>query len=115
MSAATEHVEHAGHGHNTDEHDPHHTPSDRYFIKVALFLAILTAAETATYWVPLGVFATPSLLLMMVIKFWIIIRIFMHLKYDSKIFGTMFYIGLGLAVFVFCVFLFTFQFFEKFW
>jgi hypothetical protein len=39
----------------------------------------------------------------------------MHLKYDSKIFGLMFYIGLGLAVAVYCVFLFTFQFFEKPW
>ena len=115
MSATTEHVDHEHHGHSVDEADPHHTPSDRYFIKVAIFLAILTAAETATYWVPLGAFATPSLLLMMAIKFFVIILVFMHLKYDSKIFGTMFYIGLGLAIFVYCVFLFTFQFFEKPW
>lgn len=113
MSAVTEHVDHEHHGHSTDEADPHHVPSDRYFIKVALFLAVLTAAETATYWVDLGSIATPSLLLMMAIKFWVIIRIFMHLKFDSALFGLMFYIGLGLAIAVYCVYLFTFQFFAR--
>jgi cytochrome c oxidase subunit IV len=110
MSAATEH-------HNVEPavaaHDGHHTPSDQHFIKVALFLAALTAAETATYWVDLGAFATPALIIMMSIKFWIIIRVFMHLKYDSKLFGAMFYIGLGLAVFVYFVYLSTFQFFAR--
>jgi|JI10StandDraft_1071094.scaffolds.fasta_scaffold833985_2 cytochrome c oxidase subunit IV len=115
MSAVTEHAEHEHHGHSVDEADPHHTPSDRQFIKVALFLAVLTAAETATYWIDLGWIATPSLLVMMAVKFFVIILVFMHLKYDSKIFGLMFYIGLGLAVAVYCVFLFTFQFFEKPW
>ena len=112
MSAVTEHTDTAEHT-AAAEHDEHHIPTDRYFIKIALILAALTAAETATYWVPLGAFATPTLLLMMSIKFWIIIRVFMHLKFDSKIFSTMFYIGLGLAIFVYCVFLSTFQFFDR--
>lgn len=119
MSAVTEHHDAERHdvGHNeadhAHDHDGHHTPSDRHFINVALFLALLTALETATYWIDLGGFATPALLIMMSIKFWIIIRVFMHLKYDSALFGTMFYIGLGLALFVYCVFLFTFQFFAR--
>jgi cytochrome c oxidase subunit IV len=109
MSAVTEHHDH----HDATAHDDHHTPSDRHFINVAIGLAVLTALETATYWVDLGSFATPALLIMMGIKFWIIIRVFMHLKYDSKLFGAMFYIGLGLALFVYAVFLFTFQFFAR--
>ena len=109
MSAATEHHD-AEHGEAA--HDGHHTPSDRHFINVALFLAALTAAETATYWVDLGSFATPALIIMMSIKFWIIIRVFMHLKYDSALFGVMFYIGLGLSLFVYFVYLATFQFFQ---
>ena len=113
MSAVTEHTEADHEAEAHDAHDGHHVPSDRYFINIALILAALTAAETATYWVHLGPFATPTLLLMMAIKFWIIIRVFMHLKFDSKIFGTMFYIGLGLAIFVYCVFLSTFQFFDR--
>jgi cytochrome c oxidase subunit 4 len=106
MSAVTEHADH-----EADAHDGHHTPSDRHFINVALFLAALTAAETATYWVDLGSFATPALIIMMSIKFWIIIRVFMHLKYDSALFSVMFYIGLGLALFVYFVYLATFEFF----
>ena len=115
MSAVTEHhdAEHHNAEHGAAAHDGHHTPSDRHFINVALFLALLTAAETATYWVDLGAFATPALILMMSIKFWIIIRVFMHLKYDGKLFSVMFYIGLGLALFVYAVFLFTFQFFAR--
>lgn len=110
MSAVTEHVEHPDH---SDESDEHHVPSDHYFIKIAVFLAVLTAAETATYWVPLGPFATPSLLLMMAVKFLVIIRVFMHLKFDSPIFSAMFYIGLGLSIVVYVIFLSTFQFFAR--
>jgi cytochrome c oxidase subunit IV len=41
------------------------------------------------------------------------VSVFMHLKFDSKIFSMMFYAGLVLAVGVYMVFLFTFQFFGK--
>jgi cytochrome c oxidase subunit 4 len=58
-------------------------------------------------------YATPALLIMMTIKFFMIVLIFMHLKYDNKLFSLMFYIGLGLALFVYMVALFTFQFFRS--
>ena len=109
MSAVTEHAEHEHIGHA--EHEPH-IPTDKYFIKVALWLALLTALETSTYWIHLGGYATPLLLIMMTIKFFMIVLIFMHLKFDNKLFSVMFYIGLGLALFVYCVALFTFQFFD---
>ena len=112
MSAVTEHAEHAEHGH---AHDEPHIPSDLYFIKTALVLAFVTALETSTYWWPESMhsFATPSLLIMMTIKFFMILLIFMHLKWDSKLFSAMFYIGLGLAVSVYIVALLTFQFFRS--
>lgn len=116
MSAVTEHVEDHGHtGAQADAHadDGHHTPTDRYFINVALVLALLTALETSTYWIHLGGFATPLLLILMTIKFFMIVMIFMHLKFDSKLFSVLFYIGLGLAVLVYCAFLSTFQFFAR--
>ena len=109
MSTATEHAEHEHMGHA--EHEPH-IPTDRYFINVALWLALLTALETSTYWIDLGSVATPALIIMMAIKFFMIILIFMHLKFDNKLFSLMFYIGLGLAIFVYCVALATFQFFD---
>ena len=57
--------------------------------------------------------ATPSLLIMMTIKFFMILLVFMHLKFDNKLFSLMFYIGLVLAVGVYLVALLTFQFFAR--
>jgi cytochrome c oxidase subunit IV len=116
MTATSDHtaVEHAHDAHATDAHDGEHIPSDLYFIKVAIVLAIVTGLETSTYWWPhsMHAVATPALLIMMTIKFFMIVLIFMHLKFDSKLFSFMFYTGLVLAVFVYLVFLFTFQFFR---
>ncbi len=94
-------------------HDEPHIPSDRYFINVALVLAVVTALETSTYWWPdsMETVGLISLIIMMIIKFFMIILIFMHLKFDNKLFSLMFYIGLGLAIGVYCVALATFQFF----
>ena len=110
MSAATEHAEHAEHA-----HDEPHIPSDLYFIKTALVLALVTALDTSTYWWPESMhsFATPSLLIMMTIKFFMILLVFMHLKFDNKLFSLMFYIGLGLAIGVYTVALLTFQYFAR--
>ena len=117
MSAVTEHVEDQGHtaAANADAHadSGHHTPTDGYFIKIAVVLALLTALETSTYWIHIGGFATPLLLILMTIKFLMIVMIFMHLKFDNKLFSVLFYIGLGLAVLVYAVFLSTFQFFAR--
>ena len=89
----------------------HDHPTNRYFIWTALVLALFTALETSTYWIDFGSFATPLLLILMSIKFFVILMVFMHLKYDSKLFGAMFYIGLGLAIGVYVATLATFQFF----
>ncbi|MEI8240236.1 MAG: cytochrome C oxidase subunit IV family protein [Actinomycetota bacterium] len=99
----------------THAHDGEHIPKDGYFIRVALILAFVTALETSTYWWPSSMkgFATPALLIMMTIKFFMILLVFMHLKFDNKLFSLMFYIGLGLAIFVYTVALFTFQFFRQ--
>ncbi|MCY7301330.1 MAG: cytochrome C oxidase subunit IV family protein [Ilumatobacteraceae bacterium] len=116
MSALTEHVEDHGHAQASGDvtaNDGHHAPTDRYFIKVALVLALLTALETSTYWIHIGGFATPLLLILMAIKFFMIVLIFMHLKFDNKVLSVLFYMGLGLALLVYIVFLSTFQFFAR--
>jgi cytochrome c oxidase subunit IV len=112
MSATIEHVDEpdaVAHHHSHDEH----IPKDSYFIKVAIVLAVFTALETSTYWIDFGAFSTPLLITLMTIKFFMIVLIFMHLKFDNRLFGVMFYIGLGLALFVYGVMLFTFQFFRS--
>ena len=92
-----------------EHHDPH--KSTGYYIVVALILAGLTALETSTYWVDFGPLFLPALLIMMTIKFFMVVLLFMHLKFDNRLFGILFYAGLGLAVFVYVVALATFNFF----
>lgn len=111
MSTVTEsHNVDAQHGASAS-HDEHAPKPNSYYIKIAIFLAVLTAIETATYWVDFGPFFLPVLLSLMVIKFFTVVLLFMHLKDDAKVFGLLFYSGLALAVFVYLGALLTFRFF----
>jgi len=107
------HVDHGVPGHDahlgTTEHSEH--KPDSYYVKVALILAVLTALETSTYWIDFGPLFMPALLIMMTIKFFMVVMLFMHLRFDNRIFSWLFYAGLGLAVAVYVGFLATFQFF----
>jgi len=47
------------------------------------------------------------------IKFFCVILYFMHLKFDSKLFGLMFYIGMVLAIGCYGVFLLSMHFFAS--
>jgi cytochrome c oxidase subunit 4 len=101
MSTATESHEEA--------HE--HGMSDAGYIKIAIILAAITALEVSTYYVDFGPLFLPSLIIMMVVKFFMVVSYFMHLKFDNKLFSLMFYIGLGLALFVYFTALATFKFF----
>ena len=89
----------------------HHGATDRQYILIAVILAIITALEVTLSYVHVGWLFLPALLIMMVAKFVTVVSYFMHLKFDNKIFSFMFYMGLLLAVFVYCVALATFHFF----
>jgi cytochrome c oxidase subunit 4 len=95
-------------------HDDEHGLSDLGYIKVAIALAIITAIEVAlSYMVDdLGALFLPLLISLMLIKFFSVVLYFMHLKFDNRLFSVMFYMGLGLAVGVYLVTLFTFKFFN---
>lgn len=98
--------------------EPHHKshehthPSDWQYVKIAAFLAVLTAAEVATYFMEDPDIAVLAALLfpMMIIKFGVVAAFFMHLKYDNPIFRRVFVFGLVLAVAVFTVALTAMQF-----
>jgi cytochrome c oxidase subunit 4 len=98
------------------EHDEAHEDhwSDLSYIKLAIALAAITAIEVAiSYMVDdLGPFFLPLLLGLMLIKFFSVVLFFMHLKFDNRLFSLMFYLGLGLAVVVYTVTLFAFEFFS---
>jgi cytochrome c oxidase subunit IV len=92
----------------------HEHPTDWVYVKIAIILAVITAAEIALYFVEDELSSTivvPSLLAMMVAKFLIVVGWFMHLRYDDPIFKRVFYAGLLLAIAVFAI---TFTVFE-FW
>ena len=97
----------------TPDHDPtspdHAHPSELAYVKVALFLAVVTAAEVAVYYVEaLEDFLVPILLAFAVVKFVMVVLWFMHLRFDSRIFRRLFVMGLLLALFVYLIVLTTF-------
>ena len=109
VDQAEEHVDRAG-----DDHPGDHW-SDLDFVKLAIALAVVTALEVAMsytidFWGPLFI---PLLLLLMAVKFFAVVLYFMHLKFDNRLFGLMFYMGLGLAIGVYMIALFTFRFFDS--
>jgi cytochrome c oxidase subunit 4 len=89
-----------------------HKP-DSYYIRVALILGAITAGEVyASYADWLGKAFIPLLITMMTIKFLMVVSLFMHLKFDNKIFSYLFYAGLILAILVYAAALATFRFFS---
>lgn len=110
MSTATAEVdtEHAEHGHDH--------PTDGKYIKIAVFLGVVTALEVGTYfWEDLFGHepSTAALILtlfpMMIIKFVVVAMYFMHLKYDNPIFRRIFIFGMVLAIVVYAIFTFAFE------
>jgi len=97
---------------DVETHDDDHAhPSDWAYVKVALVLAVLTALEVAfESTVDNHSFLIWSLMIMMVVKFWIVAAYFMHLKYDSKMFTQLFVAGIVLACGVYIAMLAAFQF-----
>jgi cytochrome c oxidase subunit 4 len=99
--------------HGPDDHPGDHW-TDLKFVYLALGLAAITAIEVAlSYMVDdIGPVFLPALLILMLVKFFSVVMYFMHLKFDNGLFSLMFYMGLGLAVSVYVIALFTFKFFS---
>jgi cytochrome c oxidase subunit 4 len=97
----------------------HEHPSDGVYIKVAIILGVITAAEIGLYFVEEELspaVVIPTLLAMMVAKFLIVAGWFMHLRYDDPLFKRVFYFGLLLAIAVFLIMMTVFEFWtEGFW
>ena len=94
-------------------HTQHEHPSDAKYVQIALLLAVITAAEVATYFVDIGPLLIPALMVMMVVKFFYVAAWFMHLKFDSIVFTRFFVTGLILATAVYCIALTAFEFWSN--
>ncbi len=82
----------AGHAAAAHEHHDDH-PTWTIYWKVALILTIITIAEVSAYYIPAwenSAIYVPSMLIMSAAKFAIVVMFYMHLKYDHRLFRSLF-------------------------
>lgn len=88
----------------------HPTPS--MYFKVAMTLTIITAIEVGIFYLEwLGYGIIPILVILSGAKFAMVAMFYMHLKYEHRLFSTMFVCGLVLASAVVFALMFLFNFF----
>lgn len=96
------------------EEHAHDHPSEFQYVKVAIFLGIVTALEVAVVYIgSLKNLIIPILSAMMLVKFFAVAAYFMHLKFDSKIFRRFFILGIILAITIYAVALWTFTYADR--
>ena len=94
-----------------DAHAGAHHPTARTYILVGLFLTAITAVEVWVYYIPSFVASAafvPALLIMSAVKFFTVIMVYMHLKYDHKLFRALFGGPLLIAFVTLCALMFLF-------
>lgn len=93
-------------------HEVHHGLGDKQYLFVFVFLVIVTAMEVSLTYMNIGGWFLPLMITLMLIKFFSVVLFFMHLRFDNKLYSALFYMGLGLAVFVYMLAMFTFHVFD---
>ena len=89
-----------------DEHGLH--PTEAFYLKVALILAVVTGIEVALYYTDFGVSLTNVVLLVLAAaKFVMVAAYFMHLRFDNRVLRRLFITGFVLAVFCYVAYLAT--------
>ena len=89
-------------------------PSPKEYIRIAIILGVITAAEVAIYYIEgAQEFLIPMLFLFALIKFALVVMFFMHLKFDSRTYARFFIMGLAGAITLFLVVLLTLQVFAE--
>ena len=87
-------------------HRAHPTPA--MYWGIALFLAVVTAIEVAIpYMSVFDPVRVPLLLILAAIKFGTVVSFFMHLRYDKKLYRTLFLFGVIGVIPLFLVVLLT--------
>lgn len=90
-------------------HDQEHA-SIKTYVLIGVVLTIITAAEVAVFYIPaLDSILAPLLIVMSLGKFLLVVMFYMHLKFDSKLFTTVFVLPLILAVAVVVSLILLFQ------
>ena len=79
--------------------DAHHHPEPKDYIRIALVLAVLTAAEVGLFYLEKGVesitqtITVPALLALSALKFYLVVALFMHLRYEKRLLSRFFTTG----------------------
>jgi cytochrome c oxidase subunit 4 len=86
----------------------------REYVRVAAILGLITLLEVWIYYIDaLEDVLVPSLLLFSALKFSLVVLYFMHLRFDSRSFATLFLTGMSLALTVFVIVLLSFGVFTE--
>jgi len=86
----------------------HRGPGPVEYINIGLLLAAITALEVAVFYVSaIEAVLAPILIVLSLSKFVLVVLFFMHLKFDNRLFSTLFAGGFALALAVFIVVLAT--------
>lgn len=94
-----------------DDHEHEH-PGELTYIKVAIFLAIITVIEVAIYyieWMHDSGALVPTLIVLSAVKFFMVVSFFMHLKFDHRLLTFWFVSGLFLGAAVILSFMALFD------
>jgi cytochrome c oxidase subunit 4 len=83
-----------------EEHHASH-PNWKFYVLIGLALTIITGIEVAIFYIPqLATVLVPTLLVLSAGKFITVVLFYMHLKFDSPIFGRVFFAPMLLAMLV---------------
>lgn len=89
-------------------------PSPKEYIRIAIILGVVTAAEIAVYYMEaVKDLLIPLLFLFALIKFSLVVLWFMHLKFDSRTYARFFVMGLSGAITLYLIVLLTFRVFAR--
>jgi cytochrome c oxidase subunit 4 len=90
-------------------------PSAKEYVRIFLILAVITSGEVALWYVRVGMGAwfLPSLFVLMVTKFALVVLWFMHLKFDDRRFSRFFLMGLAGALTLYSIVLISFKVFLR--
>ena len=84
-------------------------PSPKEYVRIGLILGVLTALEIAASYAGVsGSILIPTLFILAVVKFAMVVLWFMHLKFDDRRYARFFVMGLSGAAVLYLVVLISF-------
>jgi cytochrome c oxidase subunit 4 len=90
----------------------HAHPSPKEYVRIGLILGVLTGLEVAaSYTGVAGSILIPTLFILAIVKFALVVLWFMHLKFDDRRFARFFVMGLSGAAILYLIVLISFRIF----